>query len=261
MTIVIPDVLLAHIASQTVANLEILVSQGQLPDNDCRPLLEKLKSIQDVSRITRRAQGLAITPVASPAPSSRIGALESMPSPFASPGAQVLFRARAVWGYNEHDQDPRDLSFSADDIIDVLSETNGDWWEGRCNGRVGLFPSNHVEKTDSPAIPAPSMDASAALTGEKFASHIPTPNYQPQYITPSPGPAYTPTPLPHPEKLVHMANPPPPTVVVNEQSPPNPSKKHKFHGNFGSTLAHSAVGGVGFGAGSAIGNGLVNAIF
>ncbi|SJL08813.1 uncharacterized protein ARMOST_12184 [Armillaria ostoyae] len=39
-----------------------------------------------------------------------------------------------------------------------------------------------------------------------------------------------------------------------------PGKKSKF-GKYGNTMAHSAAGGVGFGAGAAIGGGLVRAIF
>jgi hypothetical protein len=126
------------------------------------------------------------------------------------------------------------LSFSTDDIIDILNETNEDWWEGRCNGRVGLFPSNHVEKVASHGFPAPSTHAPPALTGEKFTSHIPTPNYQPQYITPSPGPAYTPSP--HSGQTPHVTNTAQATVVIHEQPKTSKPKRHLFHGGFGSSV-------------------------
>ncbi|KAJ7678550.1 SH3 domain-containing protein [Mycena rosella] len=45
-----------------------------------------------------------------------------------------------------------------------------------------------------------------------------------------------------------------------QQDPEQEKKKSKF-GKYGNTMAHSAAGGVGFGAGSAIGGGLVRAIF
>jgi len=48
-----------------------------------------------------------------------------------------------------------------------------------CNGRSGLFPSNHVEKTTSLGFLALSTKAPPTLTGEKFSSYIPTPDYQP----------------------------------------------------------------------------------
>lgn len=107
MTVLNPDTLLAHIISQTRGNLEFLVSQNQLAENECRALLEKLKSIEDVSKITGRAQTIAITSSSAPSPlvstvDTRVTTPLSPPKP--SPGTQVLFRARATWGYNEHGQ-------------------------------------------------------------------------------------------------------------------------------------------------------------
>ncbi|KAK0231899.1 hypothetical protein EDD85DRAFT_793560 [Armillaria nabsnona] len=45
-----------------------------------------------------------------------------------------------------------------------------------------------------------------------------------------------------------------------QQDPGQDGKKSKF-GKYGNTMAHSATGGVGFGASAAIGGGLVRAIF
>lgn len=98
------DNLLTHIVSQTRANLEILVAQKQLADGDCRTLLEKLKSIEDVSQVVERTQNIAITPRVN-TPDSRTTILSPAPGP-----APVLFRARALWAYNEHGR--VSLSFS-----------------------------------------------------------------------------------------------------------------------------------------------------
>ena len=40
-----------------------------------------------------------------------------------------------------------DLSFKAGDVITVLTQTGqtDDWWEGKLNGQVGLFPANRCE--------------------------------------------------------------------------------------------------------------------
>ncbi|KAF8969226.1 hypothetical protein BDZ97DRAFT_1915568 [Flammula alnicola] len=61
-----------------------------------------------------------------------------------------------------------------------------------------------------------------------------------------------------------ISAPRPPGQGVNnvglQEAPGAEAKKYKF-GKYKSTLAHSAIGGVGFGAGSAIGGGLVRAIF
>jgi len=55
---------------------------------------------------------------------------------------------------------------------------------------------------------------------------------------------------------------PPGNIVVAQAVPeqPQPPKKKRF-GGLGNTLAQSAAGGVGFGAGSAVGSGIVNSLF
>lgn len=35
---------------------------------------------------------------------------------------------------------------SAGDVIDIVEETNADWWTGINGGKRGLFPSNYVQK-------------------------------------------------------------------------------------------------------------------
>ena len=35
---------------------------------------------------------------------------------------------------------------SAGDVIDIVEETNADWWTGSNKGKRGLFPSNYVQK-------------------------------------------------------------------------------------------------------------------
>ena len=42
---------------------------------------------------------------------------------------------------------PRDLTFKAGDVIEVLKvKDNVDWWLGTCHRRKGLFPINYMEK-------------------------------------------------------------------------------------------------------------------
>lgn len=77
------------------------------------------------------------------------------------------------------------------------------------------------------------MDAPPALTGEKFTSHIATPNYHPQYSTASPGPGpYVPAPVGPP----HSPANPPQAVVVEDHQNPNKPKKPLLHGNLGNTV-------------------------
>ena len=243
----------SHILLQTRQNIEFLIAQNQIPQNDGREILEKLPPTATV--------------------------VSSGPA----------FKARALWGYNEqgqvcpyrsfsgtlllpspYTQDPNDLSFQPGDLIDVIAETNPDWWTGTHRGRRGLFPSNYVERLHPPVYvapipPVPTPYAPPSHSGPDKPPFQPTPSsypYQPAggYQPPLPGGAYNPYSGP--------AQPQPPQVVANPEQPP---KKGKFGGKFGSTvclnvyvrsgsirliffppilqLAHSAVGGVGFGAG------------
>ncbi|NXF91077.1 NOXA1 oxidase, partial [Eubucco bourcierii] len=57
----------------------------------------------------------------------------------------VLYRMLAQHPYPA--QGPGDLEFSKGDLLDVLSEVNEDWLEGRCNGRTGIFPRCFATQT------------------------------------------------------------------------------------------------------------------
>uniref|UniRef100_A0A8C7N2R0 Osteoclast-stimulating factor 1 n=1 Tax=Oncorhynchus kisutch TaxID=8019 RepID=A0A8C7N2R0_ONCKI len=69
-----------------------------------------------------------------PAPSSRSRA---QPRPMGP-------RCRALYQYAGQDTD--ELSFDANDVIDLLNEDASGWWRGRFRGKEGLFPGNYVEK-------------------------------------------------------------------------------------------------------------------
>ncbi|KIK10242.1 hypothetical protein K443DRAFT_53545, partial [Laccaria amethystina LaAM-08-1] len=230
MTLSAPLSLYAHIFSQTKQNVELLISQKQISQNDGQDILNKLSAAFET-------------------PSSN----KLVPSP-------ILSRARALWGFNEAGQDPNNLSFRAGDIIDLIEDKNPDWWTGRCNGKEGVFPSSHVEKLARVTTPPRSNPFPYQ---EKFpqipvTSIVPVPllQYPPPSQYQGPPNQYQAPPNtyyqgsaqgdPYPQ----YGAPPPPsrpsTVIVEQQQPP---KKHKFGGSLGNTLAHSTVGGVGFGAG------------
>lgn len=52
-----------------------------------------------------------------------------------------------VASYPYQSQEPGDLSFNAGDLITVIKK-EGDWWTGRIDNNVGIFPSNYVQKSD-----------------------------------------------------------------------------------------------------------------
>nr|XP_039262596.1 unconventional myosin-Ie-like isoform X1 [Styela clava] len=55
-----------------------------------------------------------------------------------------LPKCKAMYDYAAQDTD--EISFSADDILEVVKEDPSGWWTGRFRGKEGLFPGNYVEK-------------------------------------------------------------------------------------------------------------------
>ncbi|KFQ40512.1 Neutrophil cytosol factor 2, partial [Mesitornis unicolor] len=60
-------------------------------------------------------------------------------------GRPVLYRMLAQHSYPA--QGPGDLEFSKGDVLDILSEVNEDWLEGRCNDKTGIFPKCFATRT------------------------------------------------------------------------------------------------------------------
>jgi hypothetical protein len=207
-----PAALLTHLLSQIRQNVDFLVAQKYMSPADASAVMAKLPSDTAVAHPARR----------------------NIPKP-----APRIVQARALWAYNANGEEPDDLSFAVGDIIEIVAETNEDWWMGNVNGRQALFPSNYVQKLDHNPSPPLYNDLPAQAVNEK--------------------PLYRPFMAAH-----HGADTPPQPGAVNslglQEAPGQEQKKNKF-GKYGNTMAHSAAGGVGFGAGAAIGGGLVRAIF
>ncbi|KAF5370470.1 hypothetical protein D9615_009757 [Tricholomella constricta] len=222
-------VLLAHIVSQVESNVNFLVAQNHISRADANTFLAKLPANGNAPATT------TVTPSLASRVRGMVGAAPTPPA--APPRPATTQQARALWAYNENGQDPDDLSFAAGDIVEIVEETNADWWMGKVHGKQALFPSSYVEKIHN-AAPVPAIAPAAA--GQK------TP-YRPFGAA------------------MHGHNAPPPSgagvnTVGLQQAEGTEEKKGKF-GKYGNTMAHSAAGGVGFGAGAAIGGGLVRAIF
>lgn len=60
------------------------------------------------------------------------------------PQPPTLPKVKALYDYSPQDLDELELKEGA--IIEVLKEHEGGWWHGRCKGKIGLFPSNYIEK-------------------------------------------------------------------------------------------------------------------
>ena len=69
------------------------------------------------------------------------------PPPKPKPGrlSQQAETVTALYDYEAQQQG--DLSFSAGDVIEIITRTNdqNEWWTGRVSGREGQFPGNYVE--------------------------------------------------------------------------------------------------------------------
>ncbi|KAF9463840.1 hypothetical protein BDZ94DRAFT_1257563 [Collybia nuda] len=263
-----PAALLAHIVSQTRQNVEFLISQNQISVDNGRDILAKLPSpspsssdayieplIQRTQNITLQSPPTSTTTtvVTSPVPNPTLNLAHTTQSTESPPpaGPAVLFQAKAMWNYNEQGQNSGDLSFIAGEMIDVIAETNADWWTGSHKGKQGLFPSNYVERTPLVSVlpsPAPTP-YSEKVQGAGFAhsSYQPTGGYQ--------------GPPPPSQSGYAPYGPGVSTQPIQPTTAPEAPKKSKFGSGLKNTLAHSAVGGVGFGAGSAVGSGLINSIF
>ncbi|KAI8610417.1 hypothetical protein BC830DRAFT_1261070 [Chytriomyces sp. MP71] len=92
----------------------------------------------------------------------------SQPPPVATPtmGRNPICRVRALYDFPGLEEGELRLYFN--DIINVHDDTTfKEWWKGECDGRVGIFPSNYVEKiaNSAPDTVAPS-DGAATATGE-----------------------------------------------------------------------------------------------
>jgi len=215
--------LLAHIVSQIEQNVNFLTSQNYISNSDASAILNRLPNANQ-NEITSRAANLSIASRNIPPPAI----------PRSTPAPPTTTLSRALWAYNENGEDPKDLTFAAGDTIEIIEETNADWWTGRVDGRQGLFPSTYVEK-----LPRAVSPGNTGATEKK--------PYKPF------GAAYQ-----------GMDSPPPASqggvnsLGLQEKEGTHP--KERF-GQYKNTLAQSAAGGVGFGAGAAIGGGLVRAIF
>ncbi|KAL4247939.1 hypothetical protein ABKN59_008943 [Abortiporus biennis] len=284
---------LSHIISQTQANVSFLAAHDYLSAADASDIMSRLAAAQTrgitsggsaprAADITSGLQDLSIS-----APTSKVPKADKVPKPAPPPPAPRTQKARALWAYNENGQEPNDLSFSAGETIEIVSETNPDWWTGKCRGKQGLFPSNHVEKIDSaststPPAPAPGPSAhnsSPWMPSAPSGSSAPDRMMMPGFAPPPPGPPQSyyqpPPPMGYQPPGYQGYGPPPPgpnpapygeyreekyQEVGKEQKEEKEKKKSKF-GGLGNTMATAAAGGVGFGAGAAIGGGIIDAIF
>ncbi|XP_056267981.1 unconventional myosin-Ie isoform X2 [Pseudoliparis swirei] len=137
-----------HVANQR--NSQHHSQRNPQPDNATRPFLpsngNQLKERGgsrpqpnlDCLKVPDQGAAGAHRPTASrPAPGG------GRPKPAPKPKPQVP-QCKALYAYDAQDTD--ELSFNADELIDIIKEDGSGWWTGRLRGKQGLFPNNYVTK-------------------------------------------------------------------------------------------------------------------
>jgi len=56
----------------------------------------------------------------------------------------AVARGKAIYAYEAQDVD--ELTIKVGEVIEIITEDPSGWWQGRLNGKQGLFPGNYVQK-------------------------------------------------------------------------------------------------------------------
>ncbi|TPX60035.1 hypothetical protein PhCBS80983_g02044 [Powellomyces hirtus] len=84
----------------------------------------------------------------------------AQPQKPAQTGPKVLFQVRALYDFPGAEEG--ELRLCRNDIIDVYDATTfQDWWKGEVGKRIGIFPSNYVEKVHAAASTMATVYADA----------------------------------------------------------------------------------------------------
>ncbi|KAI9272687.1 hypothetical protein BDA99DRAFT_498972 [Phascolomyces articulosus] len=68
---------------------------------------------------------------------------QSPPQPHQDPSVEYKERVKALHDYHASSDDPTELSFSKDEVLEVV-ERKGNWWQARkADGTMGIIPSNY----------------------------------------------------------------------------------------------------------------------
>ncbi|XP_037738490.1 unconventional myosin-Ie [Chelonia mydas] len=120
------------------------MEQPTLPRHGASPRAKALPAQFNLDFMNVPDQGAAgwqrrLSKEAKPVPGG--GRAKPKPKPKPQPH---LPQCRALYAYDAQDTD--ELSFNADEYIEIIREDPSGWWRGRIRGKEGLFPWNYVEK-------------------------------------------------------------------------------------------------------------------
>ncbi|XP_077175780.1 unconventional myosin-Ie-like isoform X4 [Paroedura picta] len=123
---------------------QVSMEQPSLPRQGASPRAKAAPAHLNLDFMNVPDQGVAglqrrLSKEAKPVP----GGGRAKPKPKPKPQPR-LPQCRALYTYDAHDTD--ELSFNADEVIEIIKEDPSGWWQGRIRGKEGLFPWNYVEK-------------------------------------------------------------------------------------------------------------------
>ncbi|KAJ3299845.1 ESCRT-0 subunit protein hse1 [Borealophlyctis nickersoniae] len=112
-----------------------------------KPDLVKTQAMLDKEKEEEELQlALALSLSAQEATKSKSSASKPASRP-AVAGPKVLFQVRALYDFPGMEEG--ELRLSRGELINVYDATTfQDWWKGESKGRIGIFPSNYVEKVE-----------------------------------------------------------------------------------------------------------------
>jgi len=117
----------------------------------CKPGPGSSQSFSSFPTSSPASSGSFAAPMTRSAPPSSSTPTYSAPSNHSSPlaasapmsgGGEATIMVKAQYAYTT--SEPNELSFTEGALIKVTYQDDSGWWEGELNGRVGVFPSNHV---------------------------------------------------------------------------------------------------------------------
>ncbi|KAG8904662.1 hypothetical protein FRB99_001382 [Tulasnella sp. 403] len=199
----------------------------------------------------------------------------AVPAPPSVPPRRPEF-CRASWDYNVDLSEPNDLMFRKGDIIEITEDNIGSPSEPTSTG--GLAFAEVVLDSSRAIMSIEYLSFNTTYIGSPYDPHLfstapdggtPPPSQQgsstlyekSRFPNQMPGQMHPPPQQPQPGMQPGFAPPPDPNAGMNQmQQPQDPERKGKM-GKLGSKVGNAMVTGFGFGAGAAVGGGIVDAIF
>ncbi|SCU88498.1 LANO_0D02278g1_1 [Lachancea nothofagi CBS 11611] len=170
-------------------------------------------------------------------------------------------------------QQDGDLNLQVGDKIEVLEKPSPEWYKGKCNGRVGMFPSNYVKPAFSGtnavetgrsnlAAPPPQYQSQQFLQSQQTNTSAQSNYSQPPFPPQSTSYYQAPPPQQYQSPQAYYQAPPQQQPEQQQQQQQQAQPQQGHHANaafkkFGGKLGNAAI----FGAGATIGSDLVNSIF